>query len=249
MKIVFFGNGPLAANILVSLIDSDEVVGVVVHPEQKAKNRDKLLTFASQAGAKVFGAPDLRTPEGLASIRECGAEIGISIMFGYILRPDLLEVFPRGCINLHPAFLPYNRGAHPNVWPIIEGTPAGVTLHQIDAGIDTGPIYSQREVPVDEDDTAETLYAKLMKEAHALFEEAWPHVKSGRLVAKAQVGEGTSHKVSDLAKLNHIDLDAPTTARKVINQLRARTFPPYEGAWFADRGGRIFMSLELTPEE
>ena len=251
MKVVFFGNGALGCNILNYLIDcGEEVCAVVVHPAEKAKELPALLELAERANACVIDATSLRTDAGLDAIRLHQAEMGLSVMFGYILRPELLECFPRGCINLHPAYLPYNRGAHPNVWPIVDGTPAGVTLHEIDSGVDTGPILAQEEVEVAPEDTAETLYERLMSASFQLFEKNWQLLKSGSLKAMAQEGEGTIHKVAELSTLDLIDLDAPTTARQVLNQLRARTFPPYPGAYFvAEDGRKIFVRLELSPEK
>jgi len=251
MKTIFFGNGPLACDILEFLIGAgDAPVAVVVHPEDRARDLERLLNLAASAGATVVKASDLRTPEGVQILRDKQARLGISVMFGYILKKEVLDIFPKGCVNLHPAYLPYNRGAHPNVWSIIEGTPSGVTLHQIDTGIDTGPILDQREVYVLPEDTAKTLYEKLMAEAESLFKDSWAAMKNDKLKPKEQQGKGTTHRVPDLANLDVIDLDAPTTAREVIDLLRARTFQPYPGAYFvAEDGRKIHVRLELTPEE
>jgi methionyl-tRNA formyltransferase len=250
MKVIFFGNGPLAGRVLDLLIQSDQVVAVVLHPENRAKQRDELLRLAQAADAVIINAESLRTPEGLQTISLLRSDMGVSTMFGYILRQELLDAFPKGCINLHPAYLPYNRGAHPNVWPLVDGSPAGVTLHQIDAGVDTGAILAQRLVPTLPDDTAQSLYSRLMKAGYELFAASWPGVRSGGLLSQPQTGAGSSHRVTDLKSLDVIDLDAPTTARKVINQLRARTFPPYPGAYLvAEDGRKVFVRVELTPEE
>ena len=90
-------------------------------------------------------------------------------MFGYILRPNFLRLIPRGCVNVHPALLPYNRGAYPNVWSIVDGSPAGVTIHFVDEGIDTGDIIAQAQVVIEPVDTGESLYRKLERGAVALF--------------------------------------------------------------------------------
>ena len=76
--------------------------------------------------------------------------------------PDkFFTIPPKGCINFHLSYLPYNRGKKPNVWPIIDGSPAGVTMHYIDNDIDSGSIVAQSEVKVDIVDTGKTLYNKL----------------------------------------------------------------------------------------
>ena len=83
-------------------------------------------------------------------------DIGLSVLLGYILAPEFLSRFARGAVNLHLAYLPYNRGSNPNVWSIVERTPAGATLHWMDAGVDTGDIIAQATTDVAADDTGET---------------------------------------------------------------------------------------------
>ena len=79
-------------------------------------------------------------------------------LFAYVVNDDFIELFPKGCINLHPALLPHNRGRFPNIWSIVSKTPAGVTLHYIDEGIDTGDVIAQKEVPVEVTDTGAELF-------------------------------------------------------------------------------------------
>jgi methionyl-tRNA formyltransferase len=195
---------------------------------------------------QVFDGSRLREPEIVERVRALDPEVGLSVQFGYILEPSFFEIFPRGCLNLHSSLLPYNRGAHPNVWSIVEGTPAGVTLHAIDSGVDAGPILAQREVEVEPVDTGKTLYHKLERAALELFVEAWPSFKEGRLVPRDQaVQEGSAHRVRDLESLGEIDLDRASTPREVLNLLRARTFPPYPGAYFVQDGRKVHVRIEL----
>src|SRR5690606_7176717 len=164
--------------------------------------------------------------------------------------PEVLSLFPLEVLNLHPSYLPYNRGAHPNVWSIVEETPAGVTLHYVDAGIDTGDIVAQREVPVAPSDTGGSLYRKLERAGLELLQEAWPHIKAGRVRRQPQPRDrGTFHRVAQLGELDRIDLDKEYRARDLINLLRARTFPPYKGAYFEDQGRRVYIRLELEEEQ
>jgi methionyl-tRNA formyltransferase len=183
----------------------------------------------------------------LQSLRELNCEIAVSILFGYILRPEFIALPSAGCINLHPSLLPYNRGAHPNVWSIIDGTPAGTTLHYIDPGVDTGDIIAQREIAVLPIDTGETLYRRLEQVSLDLFKETWPAVRMGNPPRVPQGSHpGTSHHSSDLQRIDAIDLDATYKARDLINLMRARTFSPYPGAHFQCGGRRIYISLQLA---
>jgi methionyl-tRNA formyltransferase len=218
----------------------------VVHPDQRRAYGEEILRAAGVRPECVFCGNDLGAAT-VEKIRALRPEIGISVYFGYILRPDLLSVLPRGCINLHPALLPYNRGAHPNVWSIVEGTPAGVTLHRVDAGVDTGEVLAQREVEIEPADTGQTLYYRLETAAIELFQRNWGALKAGRVRGTPQRREGgTVHRARDLAQLDRIDLDRRYRARDLINLLRARTFPPHEGAYFEEDGRRVHLRLELA---
>src|SRR5690606_4616175 len=94
------------------------------------------------------------------------------VSFGYrhIIKQHVLETSRRPCLNLHMSYLPYNRGAHPNCWSWMDGTPSGVTIHEIDSGLDTGPIVAQAHARID--DTGMTFrqtYALLFAKLEALF--------------------------------------------------------------------------------
>jgi len=159
-------------------------------------------------------------------------DLGISVGYRHILNPTVIGRFRRGIINLHTGFLPYNRGRFPNVWPIIDGTPAGVTLHWIDAGVDTGDIIAQQRVSVEPWDTAETLYHKLEHAGMALFAEAWPSVVDGTAPRTPQQPGGTVHRGSELATLDW--LEVTPEVRQALNLIRARTFAGYAGIRYLD---------------
>src|SRR5271157_696901 len=161
MRLICLVNNYLGWQSLEFLREQVQIVAVVVHPRERIKFGPELLASARAAGAQIIPASDLRTLQGIQRIAQLKAEMGVSVMFGYLLKPDFLGLLPKGCINLHPSYLPYNRGAYPNVWSIVDQTPAGVTLHYVDEGIDTGDIIRQKKVPVLGTDTGETLYHKL----------------------------------------------------------------------------------------
>jgi methionyl-tRNA formyltransferase len=147
---------------------------------------------------------------------------------------------------LHPALLPHNRGAYPNVWSIIDGTPSGATLHYIDAGVDTGSIIAQKPVTVEPVDTGATLYRKLEVACVELFHESWPELKEGVLPGRPQpTGGGSLHRLADVQAVDEIDMERAYRARDLINLLRARTFPPHPGAFFVEAGKKVYVSIDL----
>jgi methionyl-tRNA formyltransferase len=246
MRVLFLGNNWLGWQVLRWLKEQhEEIAGLVLHPPQRRRYGEELSAEAD--AVPVFDGSRLRDPAVVNSIRELNCDIAVSVLFGYILRPDFLALPQLGCINLHPSLLPYNRGAHPNIWSIIEETPAGVTLHYIDAGVDTGDIVAQREVFVQPIDTGETLYRRLERASLELFMDTWPLVRAGNAPRWTQNrAAGSSHLASDVEGIDAIDLDASYKARDLINLLRARTFSSYPGAYFRCEGRRVYLTLQLV---
>jgi methionyl-tRNA formyltransferase len=246
MRVLFLGNNWLGWQVLRWLKEQQEdIVGLVIHPPKRRRYGDELV--AEAGSLPIFDGSRLREPAVLHSLRELDCHVAVSILFGYILRPEFIALPTAGCINLHPSLLPYNRGAHPNVWSIIEGTPAGTTLHYIDPGVDTGDIIAQREVVVKPIDTGETLYRRLEQASLDLFKETWPAVRAGAAPRLKQSGAaGTCHHSRDVERIDEIDLEATYTAGDLINLMRARTFAPYRGAYFQHNGRRVYVSLQLA---
>lgn len=250
MKIVFFGNNRLACNVLERLETMDtRVVAGVVHPDETRRAGDALLDRLKTLCEDVHPYDRLRE-QGFDDLFSDAPDLGLAVNFGYVLPSELLDRFPRGVINLHLGYLPYNRGAYPNVWSIVEGTPAGVTLHFMDEDVDTGDIIARRSVEVRPVDTGATLYDRLQDAAVALFEDRWPEVETGTVEASPQEpAEGTRHRVDDVEEIDEIDRDAMVRAGDLIDRIRARSFPPYPGTYFVHEGRRVYLRLELLDED
>jgi methionyl-tRNA formyltransferase len=251
MRIVYLANNRVGLEVLKWLMgQDDEVVALVVHPPDRQRYGEEILATAGLPAERVFHGDRLGQEDALRQIEQLKPDIGVSVLFGYLLRRRFLRIFPQGCVNLHPALLPYNRGANPNVWSIVDGTPAGVTLHYVDEGVDTGDVMAQREVVVLPTDTGQTLYRRLEKACVQLFCHAWQALRSGQARGSVQRQDaGTAHRVRDLASIDAIDLDGTYTARRLIDVIRARTFPPYAGAYIEREGKRIYLRLQLLTEE
>ncbi|MGA7970101.1 MAG: formyltransferase family protein [Terriglobales bacterium] len=249
MRLICLVNNYLGWQALEYLRKQTEVAAVVMHPPERGKFSNEIRASAAAAGAEIFCSDSLRNSDGLNRIAATKPDLGFSIMFGYLLKPDFLSLLPRGCLNLHPAFLPFNRGAHPNVWSIVDGTPAGVTVHFIDEGVDTGDIVCQKKVPILATDTGESLYHKLESAGLELLREAWPVIESGKFKRTPQpAGSGTSHKLSDMAEIDEIDLQKSYKAEDLLNILRAKTFPPHPGAFLRHHGRKVYIRIQLDEE-
>lgn len=251
LRVLLLANNWVGWHIAKFLVEyGEEIVGLVLHPVHKRTYGDEILASVSLDSSKVFNGAKINERDTVEAIRDLAPEIGVSALFGYILRPETLCLFPAGCVNVHPSLLPFNRGAYPNVWSIVEGTPAGATVHYLDVGIDTGHIIAQREVPVEPVDTGLTLYRKLEVACVDVFKEAWPLIRLGQAPRVPQsLDAGTYHRVHDVEKIDEIDLEKRYLARDLINVLRARTFPPYPGAYFLHQGRKVYLRLQLIYDE
>lgn len=191
----------------------------------------------------------LTSSEQLRLIPELKPDLIISGGFRSIIPKNILDIPKKGCINFHKALLPVNRGANPNVWTILKNTPAGVTIHLMDHGIDSGPILKQREVRFSPADTAGSLYTKLEEAQFDLFRDFWPEFKGGAIQPVKQNAQGTIHKKSDFKNLWQIDLDRTYRAEDFITLLRSLTFPPFKNAYFEKQGKRYYLEIRIHPEQ
>ena len=187
----------------------------------------------------------------LFSFTENGAPctFGLSIGHRHIIKPPTLAHFTDGIVNLHTGYLPYNRGRFPNVWPILDGTPAGVTIHWMDEGIDTGDIIAQRKVEVEPWDTAETLYHKLEDAGYDLFVETWPTILNGTALRTPQIWKDIPpHYAKELADLDWLwsENETPNFEDKwFLERIRARTFNGYQGVRYRDGDHIIEAKIQL----
>jgi len=190
----------------------------------------------------------LTRSEQLDLIRREHPDLVLSVGFDHLVPPEIIEVPPRGAINLHPSFLPYNRGKSPNVWPLIEGTPAGVTIHYMDAEYDTGDVIARREVETDFSDTGKTLHARLEDAQFELFTDVWPELADGTVEATPQDADaGTTHTTADFVERCELDPDETVRVKALLDRLRALTFPPFDNAYVELAGERYYVDVEIRP--
>ncbi len=133
-----------------------------------------------------------------------GVHCLVSYGYRYILKRDVLLQFPQRAVNLHISYLPWNRGADPNLWSILEDTPKGVTIHYMNEGLDTGEILAQKQVELVAGDTLRTSYDRLTAAIEELFLDLWPRIRSGHQPSIPQPPGGSYHKSKDRAEVEHL---------------------------------------------
>lgn len=174
-------------------------------------------------------------------------DVLISVYWPWILSPEYFQRFSK-TINFHPALLPSNRGWYPHVFNLMEGTPAGATLHEIAEEADSGGIWAQRKVPVSPFDTAFDLYGRLQNEMFVLFHESWQGISSGTTQPVPQDHSlATYNKKSSIGSMDEIDI-SKSTNRALLDKLRARSFGSQGFAYFIDddTGEKVYLKLELS---
>jgi methionyl-tRNA formyltransferase len=232
MKVVFMGSPEFAVPALRALIDHHEVALVVTQPDKRVGRGKRMAPppvkeVAVAAGIPVAQPKSARDREFAAALRATGAEIGVVVAYGKILPRRVLEAFPRGCINIHGSLLPRYRGAAPIQWAIIRGeTETGVTIMQLDRGMDTGPMLLSRSMPVLPDDTAGSLFQRMAPVGAEALLDALDGLEQGTLEPIAQDHDAASYAPM-LEKTDGI-IDWTQTAREVANRIRG--VDPWPGA-------------------
>ena len=259
MKIVFMGTPDFAAGILEAVIKAGyEVVGVVTQPD-RPKGRKKepapcpVKETALRAGLRVFQPARARNPEAVREIAEMEPDLIIVAAFGQILPNDILTIPKYGCINVHASLLPAYRGAAPIQQSILDGCAVtGVTIMQMDEGLDTGDIISVREVPIESTDTGGTLFDKLAAAGAELLVDTLPSIEDGTAVRTPQPEESPTPYCRMIKKDAGI-IDWTSGAEEIERRIRA--FAPWPSA-FTHLDGKTFKiwsantadeESELTP--
>ena len=247
-RIVFMGTPEFAVPALTMVADTYRVVGVVTQPDRPAGRGRRLSPSAAKRVAleralPLFQPPSLRTPEALAQLATWRPDIIVVAAFGQILRQEVLDLPPHGCLNVHASLLPRWRGAAPVQAAILAGDKAtGVTIMRIDAGLDTGPILAQREEIIQPKDTAATLEKRLARLGAELLVETLPTYLAGRLQPQYQPEEGATYARQLRKEDGQLDWSLPASE---LDQ-RARAFTPRPGAFTTWRGRRLKV-LQATP--
>lgn len=192
-RVVFMGTPEFSVPSLTTLLHGDfEVAGVVTQPDRPSGRGRKLEASPVKRAALARGIPvmqprSLRDPDALAALAALQPGVIVVAAFGQILRPDVLDLPPHGCINVHASLLPRWRGAAPVQAAILAGDQVtGSTIMRMDQGMDTGPILAQAALAIDPDDTGETLTRRLAVQGAELLADTLPRWLAGQIEPLSQ---------------------------------------------------------------
>lgn len=226
MRIVFMGTPDFAVGSLQALCESGkhEIVGVVTQPDRpKGRGNKMLMTpvkeYALEQGLTVYQPQKVKTPEFVQTLRELRPELIVVAAFGQFLSREILELPPHGCINVHASLLPKYRGAAPIQYAIIKGEKeSGVTIMQMDIGMDTGAMLEKVVVPIAENTTMGELHDALREQGAALLLKVIDDIAAGTAVAEPQNDAEATYATLLDRSMEHIDWTK--SAQEVHNLIR-----------------------------
>ena len=238
-KIVFMGSPNFSLPGLRALAKNYQVIGVVTQPDRASgRGRETKMppvkALALELGIPIMQPEKLRAPEAMQQLLAWNPDLIVVAAFGQILKKDVLDLPPFGCLNVHASLLPRWRGAAPINAAILHGDEeTGVTIMQMDVGLDTGPMLAKRSMRLSADDTAGSVTETLSHLGANLLIETLPDYLSGNITPQPQSEEGVTY--APMLKKEEGRLDFTRAAIALERQVRAfnpwpGTFMDFEGA-------------------
>ena len=228
------GTPDFAAGILEAIYDSShEIVAIVTQPDRPkgrsgAAVASPVKEFAVAHDIRLLQPLSVKKPEEVETLRSIDADICVVAAFGQILSKEILDIWPFGCINVHASLLPEYRGAAPIQWAIADGREiTGVTVQQMNEGVDTGDIISSVTVAIDPQETGGSLFDKLAKAGAGLIVETLDLIEQGRADHTPQDESMATYARILKKEMGNIDF-SQSAAR--IERL-SRAFSPWPGVY------------------
>lgn len=254
MKIVFMGTPDFAAGALEALIKAGHEITAVVTQPDRAKGRSKELlpspvkVCALDHGIPVMQPRKIKTPEGVEELKRYPADIYIVAAFGQILSREILDIPRFGCLNIHASLLPRYRGASPIQHVIIDGEKkTGITIIQMDTGIDTGDMLYKKEIEIAPDDNYETLHDKLMLLGGEAIVEALALLEAGKLTPEKQDDSASCY--ASLIEKNMGEIDFSKSAVAIDRLIRGMTPWPSAYTFYQGKQLKIWKALPAVTEK
>ena len=243
MPLAFFGTPDFAVPSLRALVGEGFDVAVVVTQPDRPRGRSRselhpspVKQVALDEGLAVLQPEKPNAREFIDELREYAPDLGVVVAYGHILKPALLELPARGMINVHASLLPALRGAAPIQHAIMQGLEeTGVSIMQLDEGMDTGPVLLRVPTPVATDETARELEVRLAELGALALVEALALQEAGALSPESQDDEDATYAPKITQEIARIRWEEP--ARRIARQVRG--LDPRPGAWTGLGGRRV----------
>ena len=251
LRLAFMGTPDFAVPSLAALLETGHrVVAVYCQPPRPAGRGHRpqpspVQLFAEARQIPVFTPRSLRSPEVQGEFAALGLDAAVVAAYGLILPPAVLAAPRLGCLNVHASLLPRWRGAAPIQRALLAGDPeTGVTIMQVDQGLDTGPMLLRQAIPIGAGATAGSLHDALAAAGARLIVEALDGVAAGRLVPVPQPADGVTYAAKLERDEGRLDWSMPA----IELERRVRALNPWPGVWFEAAGERIkVLAAQVVP--
>lgn len=232
MRLVFLGTGEIGVPSLRALAGTHQIAAVFTQPDRPSGRDMKprpspIKRVAAELGLPVFQPEKIRSPEGLDRLRELAPEVIVVVAYGQILPRSVLDLPPHGCLNVHASLLPRHRGASPIHAAILAGdTDSGLTIMQMNEGLDTGDVLLMERVPLSPTETAGSLHDRLADLAPAALGRVLEQIGTGTLSPRKQ--DETQATYAPKLSRRDGEIDWRRSAGEIDRQIRGLT--PWPGA-------------------
>lgn len=249
MRYAFAGDRNISVQVLNFLISQGhEPLALLVTEGKTSTHSKELIDLVDLKEEYIFSGKEFNNAKNIEKLKDLELDYIFGIHFPYILSEEALNIPKIGFLNLHPAFLPFNKGWHTPSWAIIDKTPYGATLHFMTKELDAGDIIHQRQISILPNDTADSLYAKTLELELKVFKEALPSLISLQPQRLPQSSKGTRKSKKDLSKVQEIDLSQNYTGEEILDKLRALTTNSVEEAAYFVKDGKKFAVQVVLKE-
>lgn len=252
MKIVFMGTPDFASEVLKSLLESEHQVLAVFTQPDKPRGRGKKISYtpvkemALEAQIPIYQPRRIRDEENLEILKQINPDVIIVAAYGNILPKEILDLPPYGCINIHASILPKYRGAAPIHWAIIKGeTETGISIMQMDEGMDTGDVLLLERIEISEEADTGEIFAKLASLGSKMIIEVLEKIKDGKLIPVKQKEEEATYAPM-LTKKDEL-LDWDMSSKDIYNKIRGMN--PWPGVYTYFRGDRLKIQKSILIDE
>jgi methionyl-tRNA formyltransferase len=248
LKSIFFGTPETAVPFLRLLAAKSEIVAVVSQPDRPSGrglevSPTPVKSAALELGLKVL--QPVKPSDVAAELKALGADFGIVVAYGRILKTDALASTRLGLLNAHFSLLPKFRGAAPVQWSLARGEKkTGVSLFWLDEGMDTGPVQAMLETDIRDDEDAPSLLARLTELGAGLLGAVLQDLEGGKIVRKPQEGVPSA---APLIKREDARVDLSRPAGDIHNLVRG--FRSWPRAWLESANGKVLVLKTALPEE
>lgn len=250
MKYGYAGDRLLSVEILSFLINEGYKPSfLIVGDSKSSSHKQELINLSGLEESNIHNMSFVNDPENAGILNDYEVDYIFGIHFPYIIYENVLSIPKIGFLNLHPAYLPYNKGWYTPSWAIIDKKKYGATLHFMSEELDGGDIVAQKEITVEPYFTANELYKNVLELEKKVFIDALPELLSLKPKRMQQSGKGTSYNKKDLSKIQKIDTENKILPLELIDKLRALTTNNIdEAAYFILDEKKYKIQINIIPE-